>query len=113
MRHKLPLVFGTLIAVSMIAAPLAYQHWHDREFRNFHVVHDGVLYRGGQFRLPRLQQIVAQYGIKTVVSLRDSDKPTDQDEENWVKARGLNFVRIVPRSWWPDADGKIPAEVNV
>jgi protein tyrosine/serine phosphatase len=101
------------MAAAMVAAPFVYVRSQDRGYRNFRVVHEGVLYRSGQFSLPALQKVVHQYGIKTVISLRDSDKPTDQDEESWIKASGRNFVRLPPRSWWPDAAGKVPAEANV
>jgi tyrosine-protein phosphatase SIW14 len=113
MRNALSVVLGCLLALMMIAGPIGYKRWRDREHRNFHVVTEGVLYRSGQFPLPRLQEVVAQYGIHTVISLRDSDKPTDQDEEAWVKAKALNFVRIPPRTWWPDAAGKIPGDESV
>jgi tyrosine-protein phosphatase SIW14 len=113
MRTTIYVVCGTLLAFVMIAAPFEYKRWHDHEDRNFRVVDDGVLYRSGQLPLPRLQKAVANYGIRTVISLRDSDKPTDQDEEAWAKAKGLNFVRLPYLLWWPDADGKIPAEKNI
>jgi protein tyrosine/serine phosphatase len=104
------LLFGVLIVVLLIAGPLGYKHWRDREYRNFRVVHEGVLYRSGQLPLPRLQQLVAQHGIRTVISLREGDKANDQQEEAWVKAKALNFVRIPPPLWYPDKDGKIPAD---
>ena len=113
MRTLISVILGTLIAGSMIAAPIAYKRWHDREYRNFHVVEEGVLYRSGQLPVARLQQLVALHGIRTVISLRDSDRPIDKDEEAWIKARHLNFVRLAPLSWWPDADGNIPGDANV
>jgi tyrosine-protein phosphatase SIW14 len=113
MRSILSLILGTVIASLVIVAPFSYKHWHDHDYRNLHVVEDGVLYRSGQLPLARLQKVVANYGIRTVISLRDDDKPTDQDEAWWVKAKGLKFVRIPPRLWWPDANGKIPADESV
>jgi protein tyrosine/serine phosphatase len=113
MRAWISFGLGTLLAVLMIAAPIAYKRWHDREYRNFHVVEDGVLYRSGQLPLPRLQKIVYDHGIRTVVSLRDNDKPTDQDEEAWLKGKGLKFVRIPYRSWWPNEKGVVPADESV
>jgi tyrosine-protein phosphatase SIW14 len=106
--------FGTVIAIFMIAAPLGYTLWHEREFRNFRVVEEGVLYRCGQLTLPRLQKVVAEHNIKTVISLRDGDKPIDEQEEQWVKAsRKLRFYRIPYRDWNPDNTGKIPAEIGL
>src|SRR5205809_65432 len=103
MRTTLSFIFGCLIATMMFAAPLGYKRWHDREYRNFHVVQDGVLYRSGQLPLARLQQMVSQYGIRTVVSLRDGSQTADEQEEVWVKAKALKFVRIPYRDWNADA----------
>src|SRR5262245_44434865 len=99
-----------LITALMIAAPLYYYRQRERDDRNFRVVHDGVLYRSGQLPLYRLKEIVAQYEIRTVISLRDGTKMNDEEEEKWVNAKALKFVRIPYREWYPDATGKIPAE---
>jgi protein tyrosine/serine phosphatase len=113
MRNLLPLGLAGSIFLLMIAGPFYYKHWHDHEYRNFHVVEQGVLYRSGQLPLARLQQMVMNHHIRTVICLREGDKADDQAEEGWVKARGLNFVRIPPRQWWPDASGHAPADESV
>jgi tyrosine-protein phosphatase SIW14 len=63
-----------------------------------------------------LKSVVHDYGIKTVVSLRDSvyvnDPPPDLAEENYCLAEAIKYVRISPRSWWAP-DGSIPAEIGV
>jgi len=107
-------LFGSAIVVFMIATPLGYKFWHEREFRNFHVVEEGVLYRCGQLTLPRLKKVVEEHNIKTVVSLRDGDSAIDEQEANWVSSRrNMRFYRIPFRDWNPDADGKIPAEIGL
>ena len=113
MRTIVSTIFGTLILLFMIAAPLGYKRWQERENRNFRVVQDGVLYRSGQLPLARLQKIVSQYGIRTVISLRDGQQAIDEQEEKWVNAKALKFVRIPYRDWNPDATGKTPAEVSI
>src|SRR6266498_2497931 len=113
MRTLVSVVFGSLIAFFMIAAPISYKRWHDRDYRNFHVVQDGVLYRSGQLPLPRLQHLVSQHGFRTIISLRDGQKTADEDEEKWVTAKALKFVRIPYRQWYPDASGKPPADESV
>ena len=110
MSTKVAVVFGTLIALFMVAAPFGYKRWHDKQYRNFRVVEEGVLYRSGQLPLPRLQQFVMMHGIRTVVCLRKGNDPLDQQEESWVKGRSLKFVRIQPLSWDPDENGKVPSE---
>ena len=110
MRSKLPFILGPLIILLMIAAPLGYKRWRDREYRNLHVVEEGVLYRSGQLPLPRLIEVTAHHGIRTFVCLRTGNDPVDQLEEQWVKAKGLKFVRIPPPKYYADADGNIPAD---
>jgi protein tyrosine/serine phosphatase len=108
------IVLGTLVAALIVAVPISYKRWRDRDTRNFHVVQEGVLYRSGQLPLARLQQIVSAYGIRTVISLRDGSKRADEQEEAWISTQpGLKFERIPYRSWWPDVDGKIPGDESV
>lgn len=113
MRKYLPVGLAILLVVLMIAGPLYYKHWLDHESRNFHVVEEGVLYRSGQLPHERMQHVVQNYHIRTIVCLREGDKMDDQAEESWAKDRGLRFVRIPPRQWWPDANGKTPADESV
>jgi protein tyrosine/serine phosphatase len=103
---------GSLLAM-MICGPIAYKIAQDRQYRNFHVVQEGVLYRSGQLPFPRLKEVVATHGFRTVICLREGDKDDDKYEEKWVKARGLNFVRIPPRQWTFDASGKAPGDQSV
>jgi tyrosine-protein phosphatase SIW14 len=106
-------LLALLLTFLLVGSPLAYKRWHDKDYRNFHVVEEGVLYRSGQLPLRRLQQLVAANHIRTVVCLREGNDPLDQQEEVWVKAKGLHFVRIPPRQWFPDETGKIPADASV
>ena len=66
--------------------------------------------------LTGLQRVIHDYGIKTVVSLRDAeypnDPPPDQAEEDYCRMEEINFVRIPPRKWW-SPDGSAPAEEGV
>src|SRR5262245_50257637 len=100
MRTILSTFLGMLIAAFIIAAPIYYYRLRDREDRNFRVVQEGVLYRSGQLPLYRLKEIVALYEIRTVISLRDGTKMNDEEEEKWVTAKALNFVRIPHREWY-------------
>ena len=113
MRTLLHLFFAGSIAAIIIACPIAYKRWQDTQWRNFRVVEAGVLYRSGQMSLPRLQHVVAQYRIRTIVCLREGNALPDQAEEGWVNAVAKNFVRIPPRSWYPDAAGKVPSEISL
>jgi tyrosine-protein phosphatase SIW14 len=116
MPRYLKHVFAIFIVVLLVAGPLAYARHRHNWFRNFHVVRDGVLYRSGQITLDGLKQIVQDYQIKTVITLRDApspgDPPPDLDEEEWCKSQEMNHVRLTPRAW-EAADGSVPAAKNV
>ncbi len=113
MPRYLNIAFGCLIALVLVGGPLGYYSYHNHCFRNFRVVEEGVLYRSAQLNLTGLQRIIHDYGIKTVISLRDGDKANDIDEEHYLRTRTeIKFVRIPPRPWHAD-DGSVPAEVSV
>jgi tyrosine-protein phosphatase SIW14 len=113
MRKYLHLLFAGCIAALVLGVPLAYKRSRDKDFRNFHVVEPGILYRSGQLPLPRLQEFIANYGIRTIVCLREGNDPADQLEERWATNKALNFVRIKPLTWYPDATGKVPSEASL
>jgi tyrosine-protein phosphatase SIW14 len=113
MPQSLRVAFGLSIAVLLIGGPLWYAAYHGHCFRNFRVVEDGILYRSAQLNLAGLKRIIHDYGIKTVVSLRDGDKANDIEEEKYLSAEtAVNFVRIPPRAWWA-SDGSVPAKIGL
>jgi protein tyrosine/serine phosphatase len=108
--------FSVLIVALLVGGPLCYSHFQQGQFRNFHEVKQGVLYRSGQLPLTGLKRILHDYGIKTVVTLRDAivpgQTPPDAAEEAYCKKMELNYVRITPRNW-SAADGSVPAMAGV
>lgn len=113
MPNALRVAFGLTIVTVLIGGPLVYYWHHNRCFRNFHVVEEGMLYRSGQLDLYGLRRLIHDFGIKTVVSLRDGDKSNDMEEAKYLTTEtDLNFVRIAPRSWWA-SDGSVPAEIGL
>ena len=60
---------------SASAAPVAYAFHMQAQTRNFRIVKDGVLYRSGQITLFGLKNLLHDYGIRTVVTLRDARRP--------------------------------------
>src|SRR5438876_12171530 len=104
------------MAVALVAVPVGYACYCQGRVRNFHVVRDGVLYRSGQMSIAGLQQVIHDFGINTVVTLRDAadpkDRPPDWAEEQFCLANSIHYVRISPRSWW-SPDGSVPAERGV
>ncbi|MBY0527120.1 MAG: dual specificity protein phosphatase family protein [Gemmataceae bacterium] len=116
MARPVQWLLGTLIFTILIAAPLAYVSYLNKNFRNFQVVNDGVLYRSGQMSGAGLKAMVREHGIRTVVTLRDAavpgGLPPDAGEEAYCRKEEMNHFRLTPRPWWAP-DNTVPAEENV
>jgi tyrosine-protein phosphatase SIW14 len=109
-------VAGVVITLLLIVGPVYYAFQVQAQMRNFAPVQEGVLYRSGQMTLAGLKQVINDYGIRTVISLRDAavpgDPPPDRAEERWCDKEEINFYRLPPRPWWAPA-GPPPVEDNV
>jgi tyrosine-protein phosphatase SIW14 len=109
-------LFGIATVAALIGAPVDYALRAEAEQRNFRAFCEGVLYRSGQMKLAGLKRVVHDYGIRTVISLRDAvvpgDPPPDLDEERWCRANDIGHYRLPPRAWWAPA-GPAPVEDNV
>jgi tyrosine-protein phosphatase SIW14 len=90
---------GPLLVLAGLVTPVVVGARQQATTRNFRVVREGVLYRSGQMHLPALKRTLAQYGIRTVVNLREGDDDADRAEEAYCRANGVRFVRITPLSW--------------
>jgi protein tyrosine/serine phosphatase len=116
MPRKLEWLLSALLVAVLIGGPLAFVNYRKANFRNFRVVESGVLYRSGQLSIPGLKRILNDYGIRTIVTLRDTyvpgKAPPDLAEENFCRDQELNYVRITPLGWW-SPDGTVPAEEGV
>jgi protein tyrosine/serine phosphatase len=116
MRRSVCLVLGVLAVLGALVAPVALALRQQARMRNFRVVKDGVLYRSGQMHLDALKRILHDYGIRTVISLRDSldgvGPPPDKAEEAFCGDEELNFYRFPPRSW-DTCEGAAPADASV
>jgi protein tyrosine/serine phosphatase len=62
--------------------------------------------------LPGLKRAVHDYGIRTVICLRDGDRPADIAEEAYCAKEELNFYRLPPKHW-DTSNGPAEAEPNV
>jgi protein tyrosine/serine phosphatase len=109
MRRILPITAGLVIVTAMVVVPAWYKHGYDRHNRGLHVVRDGVLYRSAQLDLEGLKCLVRDYGIRTIIDLRDGETAADKKEADWAQVMLLKHVRIPPRPWAAN-DGTIPAE---
>ena len=113
--------FAGIVLGLLVGVPWEYSVWRNRQYRNFHVVEDGVLYRSGQLPWEGLKRVIHDQRIKTIVTLRyapSPDKPApDQDEERECRAMGLHYFRLPYQPWTgPEndaADRAVPAEANI
>jgi protein tyrosine/serine phosphatase len=116
MLRSIRIILGSLIVLILVGGPLGYAHFRQGYSRNFRMVREGVLYRSGQLSLAGLKSAIHDYGIKTVVTLRDSlygdAPPPDLKEEEYCKSHGITYRRISPRTWWAPV-APIPAEEGV
>jgi protein-tyrosine phosphatase len=112
MRRLLVPVLGVATVLALIAGPLVYAFREEKQMRNFRVVRQGVLYRSAQMSLAGLMRAVNDYGIRTVISLRDADRPDDLAEEAYCRKEEINFYRLPPRHW-DTSNGPAEAEPNV
>ncbi len=109
-RFFLTMTIGALL----VAGPLAYGWLRHVRTRNFHVVEPGVLYRSAQLPVAGFKEVVANYGIKTIITLRDGESKDEKAEETWAAGQGVRLLRIPPRSWQAAIAGNpIPADIGV
>ena len=109
----LRVVFGLSIFALLVGGPLWYRSRQRSTYRNFRVVEEGVLYRCGQLNVKGLKRLIHDYGLKTVISLREGEKANDLEEEKFISTKtDVSFQRIIPRAWW-GSDGSVPAEVGL
>jgi protein tyrosine/serine phosphatase len=116
MNRLVQWLFGLSILGMLVGGPIIYGLFIKANMRNFHQVRDGVLYRSGQMSIFGLRNVIHDYRIKTVVTLRDAyypnDPPPDLAEEKYCRDQEINYVRIPPRSWWAPA-GEVPADEGI
>ena len=117
MRRVGAAVGAVLLAGLVIGVPLGYRSFTSTKYRNFRVVEPGVLYRSGQMSASGLASTVEQYGIKTVISLRelrDDGKPSpDSDEVTFCHEHGVRHVILSPAKWVGINGSPAPVEPNV
>ncbi|MDZ7380072.1 MAG: tyrosine-protein phosphatase [candidate division KSB1 bacterium] len=117
MGRAIPYLVGIVLTAVGIAAPYAFHVHRQREYRNFRVVKPGYLYRSGQLTPTGLTRILEEYGIRTVINLREQDGDqgearSNRWEEELCSKQNVAFVRIPARQWW-GKDGPAPARKSV
>jgi tyrosine-protein phosphatase SIW14 len=116
MLRSLQKLSGIGVVALLIGGPVAFAFHVEHEMRNFRVVRADVLYRSGQLTLDGLKRIVNDYGIRTVITLRDAavpgERPPDFAEEKYCRKEEMTYVRIPPAHWWSPVPPP-PAEEGV
>jgi tyrosine-protein phosphatase SIW14 len=107
---------GVLVILAAAAVPAWVGYRSTVATRNLRVVREGVLYRSGQMTISGLKRTSHDFGIKTVISLRDAHRPgdvaPDAREEEFCNKQEIAFHRIVLGRWYAE-DGSTPAEEGV
>lgn len=116
MPRRLQWLFGLLIVALLVGAPWGYAEFRQTHFRNFRIVQDGALYRSGQMSLFGLKKSIHDYGIRSVLTLRDAyqpgEVPPDLAEEKYCLDEDIRHFRLSPRLW-QETEGTAPADDNV
>lgn len=113
---RLSLLLSALVIMLVVGLPLWYAGERHRTFRNFRVVEDGVLYRSGQMTPAGFERVCKEYGIRTVIKLRepkdDEDGAVDDAQQVFCEANGIEFITIPPQAW-EEENGVVPMEANL
>jgi predicted protein tyrosine phosphatase len=107
-------LLGPLLVLACVAAPVAEAVREQRQFKKFHVVRPGVLYRSGQTSVSGLRRIVHDHRIRTVISLREGTDARDLAEERFCAQEEIRFVRLTPvYQGWDGQAGNSGNDENV
>lgn len=115
MLPAIRLVLSVLILLLLLLGPWFYWRYERSRVRNFRVVRSGVLYRSGQMTLNGLQQILRDYNIRTVITLRAPHQPgapsPNEAEEALCRQLGVKYVHLPPKAW-ANHDGEVDANAR-
>ena len=100
-RTWLRLLVGVVIIVAVTAGAWVLGNW-DFVHHRIGAVEPGVLYRSAQLSPAKLDDVIQEYGIRTVVNLREEDP---QEEKDVAARRGAAYV------WLPSM--QVPAKANI
>jgi protein tyrosine/serine phosphatase len=116
-------LLGIALAAVLVGGPIGYARYQKTHFRNFRTVQSGQLYRSGQLSADGLKRVVHDYGLRTVITLRDprepGDPPPDLAEEKYCRDQELYYFRLPHRSLaregsvWLKVNGKARVDANV
>lgn len=104
-------IITRVILIVLLAGELCLAGWYgeQREIYKFDIVQTGILYRSGQPIGEGWDRLANLYGVKTVIDLRETDKPkapwsTEQDHA--CQRYGMKLIHM------PMTDTKEPSPEN-
>ncbi len=102
-----------LFAAILVGVPYQYYLMQRARFRNLRVVEPGVLYRSGQLDAAGLEQVAYDFGIGTIINLREESKNATAEKASWwergfCQKQAIRYVQIPPAKWWV-SNGPPPA----
>jgi tyrosine-protein phosphatase SIW14 len=97
MKYLGPLVVLSLVALG-VAVPVVIAVREQRAMRHFAAVTPGVLYRSAQLPVEGLKRAVHDYGIRTVICIRDESAAVEAERE-WCRRNEIEFIRMPARNW--------------
>jgi tyrosine-protein phosphatase SIW14 len=116
MPRSLAAMLAITAVTLIVAMPLLRSAQHREHVRNFRAAIPGKLYRSGQMSPEGVARVIDEYGIRTLISFRDTKTPglaaPDEFEEEICRRRGVQYHRYTPLNW-SMPDGSIPATENV
>lgn len=115
--RRINIIGSVIVVATIVGIPMAYAQYQRANNRNVRIVTPGVLYRSGQLSQTGLERLIHDYGIRTVISLRDTCvegvNPPDAAEADFCRSQDIKHVRITPKSWWPEYNGPPPAQQGI
>jgi protein tyrosine/serine phosphatase len=102
------LSLGFLLVALIGGGPFWYWSYKSTAYRNFRVVEEGRLYRSGQLSESAFRRVCQEYGIRTVITLRDQrddkERKDDEYEPGYCQLHGIRFYNFPRCNWNPQKD---------
>ncbi len=109
-----------VLGLALGALPVYYRATASVKYRNFRAVVPGELYRSGQLTTEGLAAVTTQYGIRTVISLREETKPgadgkatPDNSEAEYCRLNKIRHEVLLPEHWYAPPGQAVPVEGNL
>lgn len=109
-RRRVPpwVIFFTAVVIPIgVAIPIALRNGGMP--RRFATVAPGILYRSAQPTTRQIDNVIAKYGLKTILIVRSGKSERVPDEVEFARSRGVNIVQISIDSRKPITDEQVEA----